>query len=123
MKAKLSTSFAKGFSRALDLFRAKTFGTDHNHYLKRQNYRDRRVSKQRFSLDGILGTLQKNIHSEKDPIKYYRENYGTVPPWILFKGTYFSTLVNFIRLFKARQKQEIIQKIYPIIQPESNSPK
>lgn len=101
---------------------AKTFGTDHNVYLNRNNYRDRHVTKQQFSLDGILGTLHKNILSEKDPIKYYRENYGTIPPWILFKGTYFSTLINFIRLFKGPQKQVLIEKLYPVTPPESNLP-
>lgn len=101
---------------------AKSFGTDHNEYLNRNNYRDRRVTKQRFCLDGILKTLRKNTLSEKDPIKYYRENYGIVPPWILFKGTYLSTLVNFIRAFKAPQKQALIQKLYPVTLQNSNLP-
>lgn len=76
-----------------------SFGTDHNEYLKWENYRDRHVTRDKFSLRGILGTLHQNLGSGKDPIKYYRENYDGVPPWILFKGTYFSTLINFIRLF------------------------
>lgn len=101
---------------------AEAFGTDHNKYLKWDNYRDRHVSKHRFSLDGILKTLQTNIASEKDPIKYYRENYGIIPPWILLKGTYFSTLINFIRLFKGAQKQAVIQKLYPITQQNSSLP-
>lgn len=91
---------------------ARNWGTDHNEYLKWEHYRDRSVSKERFSLRGILGTLQQNVMSGKDPIRYYRENYGIVPPWILFKGTYFSTLVNLIRLFKGSQKRELIQIMY-----------
>lgn len=101
---------------------AKSFGTNQNDYLKWENFRDRRVSRHRFSLSGILETLKKNLCSEKDPIKYYRENYGVIPPWILFKGTYFSTLINFIRLFKGGQKRAVIQKLYPIAQQEIDSP-
>lgn len=93
---------------------ANSFGTDHNEYLRWNNYRDRQTSRDRFSLRGILGTLRQNIDSGKDPIKYYRENYNIVPPWILFKGTYFSTLINFIRLFKEPQKVQMIKLVYDI---------
>ncbi len=98
---------------------AKAFGTNQEDYLKWENFRDRHVTKERFGLRGILGTLRQNITSGKDPIKYYRENYGIVPPWILFRGTYFSTLVNFVHLFKSSQKEELIQKLYPIGAEES----
>lgn len=101
---------------------ARNFGTDHNDYLKWENYRDRRVSKDRFSLRGILGTLQQNLMSDKDPIRYYRETYRTVPPWILFKGTYFSTLINLVRLFKNAQKQELIRLMYNIDESISSLP-
>ncbi len=93
---------------------AFNFGTDHAQYLQWKNYKDRSVSHPRFSLKGILGTLEHNLTSDKDPIKYYRDNYGIVPPWILFKGTYFTTLVNFVRLFKNEQKEQLIQLMYGI---------
>lgn len=91
---------------------AESFGVNHNEYLQWKNYRDRHVTYQRFGLRSILETLQKNLMSDKDPIKYYREQKGIVPPWILFKGTYFSTLVNFTRLFKEAQKQAFVKKLY-----------
>lgn len=93
---------------------ARNFGTDHTQYLQWNNYKNRNVTHHRFSLKGILSTLNQNIMSDKDPIKYYRENYGIVPPWILFRGTYFNTLVNFVRLFKNKQKEELIQIMYGI---------
>lgn len=101
---------------------ARNWGTDHNEYLKWEHYRDRSTVKERFSLRGILGTLRQNIMSGKDPIKYYRENYDIVPPWILFKGTYFSTLINLIRLFKGAQKHELIQMMYNLDEKTSSSP-
>lgn len=91
---------------------SQSFGVDHNVYLQWKNYRDRKVTYQRFGLQKILETLQKNVMSDKDPIKYYRQKYNLVPPWILFKGTYFSTLVNFTRLFKEPQKEAFIKKLY-----------
>lgn len=59
---------------------ARNWGTDHNEYLKWEHYRDRNVTKDRFSLKNILNILRQNIASDKAPIKYYRENYGIVPP-------------------------------------------
>ena len=101
---------------------ARNWGTDHNEYLKWKHYRDRSVAKDRFSLNGILSTLRQNLASDKDPIRYYRENYHIVPPWILLKGTYFSTLINLIRLFKNQQKKELIQIMYNLDDTTSSSP-
>lgn len=100
---------------------AESFGIDNNEYLKWNHYRDRKVTRDRFSLKGILSTLQQNVYSDKDPIKYYREKYGIVPPWILFKGTYFSTLINYIRLFKNKEKSVLISKLYGISQEKITS--
>ncbi len=93
---------------------AHNFGTDHKNYLKFRNYRDRYSKNPKFSLNGILGKLWNNASSDKDPIKYYREKYGIVPPWILLKGTYFSTLVNLIKCFKSEQKQQLISVLLNI---------
>ncbi len=98
-------------SAAADVI-AESFGTNQMNYLKWNNYRDRHVTHDRFGLNGILNTLQKNLDSDKNPIKYYREKYGIIPPWILFKGTYFSTVVNLTRLFKNQQKQLFVKKMY-----------
>lgn len=88
---------------------AVRFGVDHNEYLKFRNYRDRYSSNPKFSLDSILGKLRNNVGSDKDPIKYYREKYHVVPPWILFKGTYFSTLINLVKYLKKDEKQHLIR--------------
>lgn len=91
---------------------AYSFGTNEKDYLQWKNFRDRRVSHERFGLNSILSSLRKTSLSEKDPIRYYRTNYGFVPPWILFKGTYFSTVVNFVRLFKEPQKNQLVKLFY-----------
>lgn len=101
---------------------AKNFGTDHNNYLNFNNYRDRPSSNPKFSLRNILGTLHTNIHSGKDPIRYYREKHEIVPPWILLKGTYFSTLINLIKFLKHDQKQELMHILVSNLNTESISP-
>ena len=100
----------------------ESFGPDQRNYLKWDNYRDRKNSKERFSLKGILASLNATLASDKDPIKYYRENYSVVPPWILFKGVYFSTLINFIRLFKTNEKSKLIQKLYGMSENDARLP-
>lgn len=88
---------------------AVRFGVDHNEYLKFHNYRDRYSANPNFSLDSILRKLRDNVGSDKDPIRYYRKKYHIVPPWILFKGTYFSTLINFVKYLKKDEKQHLIR--------------
>ncbi len=101
---------------------AKNFGTDHNSYLNFKNYRDRFSSNPKFNLRNVLGTLHANIHSGKNPIRYYREKYGIVPPWILLKGTYFSTLINLIKFLKRGQKQELMYLLLSNLNSESVDP-
>lgn len=92
---------------------AEDFGSDYKEYLKRNNYRDRRVSDPRFSRNKILNSMIKTAEfSYTQPIRYYRETHGVIPPWILLKGVYFGTLVNLIKFFKAKQRDKLIYALY-----------
>ncbi len=92
---------------------ADSFGTDHKEYLKKDNYRDKGVSDSYFSRANILQSLTDLAEkSRKEPIQYYRTKYKTIPPWILLKGTYFGTLINFIRLFKKPQREKLVYALY-----------
>ncbi len=92
-----------------------SFGTDINQYLCRKNYQNRKIKDPRFSLDRILASLKQTADTNMSyPIKYYRDKYNTVPPWILFKGIFFSTLVNYIRLFKSTEKDLMIHRVFGI---------
>lgn len=86
---------------------AESFGIKEEDYLKYKNYQNRSSSNPRFALPNILDSLKNATLSNKNPIKYYRENYHNVPPWVLFKGVFLSTLVNFIRLQKPKQKSDL----------------
>ena len=91
---------------------AKSFGVNQNEYLQYKNYRDKKRVKYRFSLKGILETISKNTLSDKDPIAHYRNKYDLIPPWILFKSIYFSTMVNFISLFKPKEQEALASQLY-----------
>lgn len=91
---------------------SESFGTNQNDYLSYKNYRNIKKRKHRFTLPGILDTLKDTLDTDKNPIHHYSEKYGNVPPWILFKSLYFSTIVNFINLFKYDEALKMINKLY-----------
>ena len=92
---------------------AEDFGSDYKQYLNKNNYRDRFVSNPNFRRNKILsGMMNTAENSNTQPIKYYRDQHGVVPPWILLKGINFGTLVNFIRFFKSAQRNKLIKAIY-----------
>ena len=91
---------------------ADSFGVSSNNYLSFRNFQNRRKKPDRFSLSSILKKMNNELHSEKDPVHYYMTKYGDVPPWILFKNVYFSTIVNYIDQFKATERNMFIKHIY-----------
>ena len=92
---------------------AEHFGSDYRQYLYKNNYRDRKVKDSHFSRNNILSIMTKTAETSlNQPIKYYRESHGIIPPWILFKGLLFGTLVNFIRLLKSPQRNALIRTLY-----------
>ncbi len=91
---------------------AKSFGTDQNEYLKFKNYRDKKRAKEQFRLNSIINRLKLSLSSDKDPIKHYRDKYKNVPPWILFKSIYFTTIINFIALFKPNEHEKMATRLY-----------
>ena len=92
---------------------AEAFGTNHKDYLQKNNYRDKKVRDPYYSRENILESLTRLAeNSHKEPIQYYRRKYGFVPPWILFKGAYFGTLINFIRLLKKPQRDKLVYALY-----------
>lgn len=93
---------------------AFSFGISPDEYLQFRNFQNKKKRKPRFSLSGILNTLQNELKTDKDPIHHYSTKHHTVPPWILFKGVYFSTAVNFIGLFKKTEQEAVASKLYDL---------
>ena len=59
---------------------AQSFGVDPSSYLQYRNYQNKRKRKERFSLNGILHTMNEALTTDKEPIHHYMEKYGSVPP-------------------------------------------
>lgn len=91
---------------------ANSFGCHPDEYLNFKNYRDKKKRKYQFSLSSILNKMRISLNTDKDPIAHYAQKYATVPPWILFKSIYFSTIVNFIYLFKPTEQFSVASKLY-----------
>lgn len=93
---------------------ASAFGTHQDEYLQYRNYQNRRKRIQRFTLTGLLETMRKTLDTDKDPIHHYKTAHGIVPPWILFKSIYFSTMVNFIDQFKGSELAAMAHRLYDL---------
>lgn len=91
---------------------ARAFGTHQADYLEYKNYQNKKKRKYHFSLPGILDTMKKTLDTDKEPIHHFMESYGEVPPWILFKSIYFSTIANFIDLLKFPEQQVMAERLY-----------
>lgn len=92
---------------------AGAFGVNQDLYLNFRNYSDKKKRKYRFSLPAILEVMRKTLDTDKDPISHYSQKYDTVP-LILFKSIYFSTIVNFINLFRPKEQIQMTTKLYDI---------
>lgn len=91
---------------------AVSFGVHQNDYLQYRNYQNKKKRKYRFTLPAILDTLKSALNTDKNPIYHYQNVHGIVPPWILFKSIYFSTIINFIDLFKANEQKALVSHLY-----------
>lgn len=56
--------------------------------------------------------MKKTLDTDKNPIHHYSVEHGIVPPWILFKSIYFSTITNFIDLFKQPEQEKLVERLY-----------
>lgn len=93
---------------------ACSFGTHQDEYLKFRNYRNKKRRKVRFSLSAILDKMKETLNTDKNPIAHYRKEHGIVPPWILFKSLYFSTIVNFVDLLKIPEQNKLVHRLYDL---------
>lgn len=91
---------------------ASTFGVHQDDYLQYRNYRALKTHVYRFSLKGLLETMQNTLKTDKDPIRHYAQEHGIVPPWILFKSIYFGTMINFIKHFKKSEQSRVASRLY-----------
>lgn len=93
---------------------AESFGVHQDQYLVYRNYRNKRKRKYQFTLSGIMNSMNNALRSGKDPIHHYKTEHDIVPPWILFKSIYFSTIINFIDQFKEPEMSRLVERLYDV---------
>lgn len=91
---------------------AKAFGIHQDEYIQYRHYQNKRKHIPRFTLSAILRKLTDTLDTDKDPIHHYNTEHGIVPPWILFKSIYFSTIINFIDQFKRDEQIALVDRLY-----------
>lgn len=93
---------------------AMAYGEEHAIYLNKENYKLGRKQKYngRFERDNLLFKINKKIiNPEVQPLIYYKEKYGNIPPWILVKDLSFGELVMLYKLSKDTVKTNVISNI------------
>lgn len=93
---------------------ANSFGIHPDEYLNYRNYRNKRKRRKQFTLSSILTTMRNALDTDKDPIHHYNTVHEIVPPWILFKSIYFSTIINYIDQFRIKEQIQMAHKLYDI---------
>lgn len=93
---------------------AESFSAEEALYLKKENYRTGKSRKGKFQRDYILDKFNYILKDDYEPIKHHREKYNNVPPWVLLKRASFGNLVNFTKLLKSKEKNNVAALIYGI---------
>lgn len=107
--------FEENFSEAISYTIAENISVNSDDYLLRQKYNSGRSyqwrGNTRWPIDDTLRMWKRNINSESQPMKHYRDRYGNVPPWISIKEFTFGSLVWLFQLLKKKEKTAVIARI------------
>lgn len=91
---------------------AESFGVHQNDYIQFRNFRDKKRKSSRFSLPKIIDCMKNALSTPKNPVSHYRDSHGIIPPWVLFKNLYFSTIVNLVDLLKPAEQRKVANRLY-----------
>lgn len=106
------TSFEDHFKAVLSNLIAENYGINQSSYLNKKNYKYRNVRNERYGFLTTLNTLQDLCNSKRNPVSYYMNKYGVVPPWILFKIATFGNVVVLSKYLKAPLKSELCRRLF-----------
>src|SRR5699024_6035655 len=91
---------------------ANTFGEKQSQYLDHRKYvnappldRQRVISKV---------TSEWEVNKNNHPIQHYKNNHSFTPPWIVVKGLYFGTTINWYKVLPQDIKKNIAQDYFKL---------
>lgn len=88
----------------------KTRGVEGSQYLDINKYSSSNPTRNKKLQDTIKEMLLIHNKSKDDPTKYYRYKHNHIPPWILFKNTKFTTIIDLFSFLKKEEKLSIISE-------------
>lgn len=106
---RFTLTFEQFLKESMSYILADTWGTDPKNYLNPQNYRYRH---QRKAIN-ILNQINDVQKTSRNPTKYYKENYETVPPWILLNNVMFGQTKMLFKIFPNDLKRYVIHQMLP----------
>lgn len=109
--------FEQTFKQSIAYVIAENISVEYSSYVAKSHYN---TGKTKFIKKGIatsereflLKKLNKTYNSKANPIKYYREKYGNVPPWIIVKGLTFGESIYWYKLSKPNIRVKIISRMF-----------
>lgn len=102
---------------------AERYGEKQEDYLKRTNYKRGSIQarNRKSERENLLIKINKKIEDPSEqPLIYYKQKYGNIPPWILVKDLTFGQLFMLYKLSKSEIKDKCIDRMFNIETNEHN---
>ncbi|MCZ3847151.1 Abi family protein [Lactobacillus crispatus] len=97
---------------------ASNFGVDPKNCLNPHNFNSRHARK----TENILYQFETIIEKPRSqPLKYYKENYDVIPPWILLNDAMFGETRMLFSIFPRKLKMYVIKSMLPILSQDYGS--
>lgn len=111
LRSLVSTAFLEAHDGAEDYLNPTCYTQRHHYLLGESNY-DR-------NLRHTINTLSRYAHDHEDDerghddvrLAHYRDNYDSVPLWVVFSDFSFGNLFHFLALMRSEEQQAVCEKL------------
>ncbi|WP_062047728.1 tyrosine-type recombinase/integrase [Bacillus sp. JCM 19034] len=105
------------FYSSLSYSISEIYGEKEDDYLKIENFKKGAIQRHNgdYERNNLLKKINKKIkYPNVQPLKYYKEKYNNIPPWIFVKDLTFGELVMLYKLSSNDVKKNVIKNILSI---------
>lgn len=108
-------NFEQNFKQVISNVVSSNISEMFNIYSAEENFNSGKVYRNHHTdRSNLIHKMNKIKCSNRQPFKYYMENHGNVPPWILCKGLTFGQTIYWFSLSKNEIKNKIISDMLGI---------
>lgn len=111
---RFTITFEQSLKENMSYTLSYNLGIKPEEYLNPHNFRSRHVSRTR----NILAHISKIQDTKNNPTKYYRDNYETIPPWILLNNTMLGETRMFFSIFPFKLKRYVVKNMFSLTSEE-----